>query len=523
MNIQIRKVLFQKKFLLLSLASFIVVQIVLSSVYPYLTKFIIDVILIKHQLDKLKFILPLIVVLLSIQLPVNVAVSYLCSKWCQLVILELRMIISNHFIKNKENSKKNGLFINSITNDCELIGNQLLSITINSLPNILLITVYLGLLIHLNLFLTLITLGIVPLFLLVSYIASKKVFQLTKGLQQYRDKLIEFLNSYIRNKLLIDLYGLMNEEKKNFFEITNKVKDINIKTNTLLSFLNNVTSMIVTVTPLITLFIGSLFVIDNQLSLGSLIAFNSYVALLFTPISKLLTIPPTYSQMKASIERIEQSDFSNKNFKNGTYIQSSELHQHLLEVHDFIPYVEDKALLPKGLNFSINKGEFLQIVGKNGCGKSVLLQSLINYHENFVGSIKIKKNLNTFYVPQENFLFYGTIRENLTKGLKDFDLKYLNYLISLFDFNVPLDQNVTPFSLSLSSGQMQKIKLIRALLSKPNLLLLDEVFANLDQQTAHTLIEQLAAMKLTTVFVYHGDLTNLLTNVNYKTLILDGR
>lgn len=68
---------------------------------------------------------------------------------------------------------------------------------------------------------------------------------------------------------------------------------------------------------------------------------------------------------------------------------------------------------------------------------------------------------------------------------------------------------------------MQKIKLIRSLLSKPDLLLLDEVFANLDKQTIKLLIEHLNIIKLTTLFVYHGEIKNLPPNFSCTNLGLD--
>ena len=380
--------------------------------------------------------------------------------------------------------------------------------------------VYLGILIQLNLLLTAITLIVIPLFLLIAYVTSKKVFILTKELQHYRDKLIEFLNSHVRNKLLIDLYNLKQQEQQEFSEVAIQVKNVNIKTNTILSFLNNLSSLIAITTPLLTLFIGSILVIHNELSLGSLIAFNSYTALLFSTFSKLLTIPPIYTQMKASIDRIEQAKFSELIYHKGNYLNQPLPDTQLIVVKDFVPFIENSPLLISEVNFVIRKGDLLQVTGKNGCGKSILLKCLINYHENFSGNIQVKPKLNITYIPQEHFLLEGTIQENLLKGLKIYDRHYMHFLIELFKFELPLNQEVTPFSLTLSSGQLQKIKLIRALLIKPDVLLLDEVFANLDHETTITLINYLKEINLTTIFVYHGDMTFLLSQTNYQVLDL---
>ncbi|AUB54416.1 ATP-binding cassette domain-containing protein [Enterococcus mundtii] len=519
--IQVKKILLKRKLLLLTLASLMVIQICISASYPYLTKVIVDEVLMKKQVDKLKVIIMVAVILIVVQVPLNIIVSYLCSKWNQLIIFELRKNVSMSFFDSKENSKKNGLFINTITNDCELIGKQLLNIIINSFPNILLIVIYLSILIFLNPFLVGILLLGLPLFLLIAYFTSKKVSVLTKELQRYRDRLVEFLNSYVRNKLLIDLYGARREETNYFYKVSTQLKDVNVKTNTIISFLNNISNLIAVITPLITLLVGSFLVINNKLSLGSLITFNTYTALLFSPIGRLLNISPMISQLKVSIERIKEVKIPAEIYKEGIYDRFLCSDDCLISVSKLIPYVEKRPLLKTELNFNIKKGELLKISGKNGIGKSILLQCLINYHKNFTGYIQIDKNVKIIYIPQENFLFEGTVKENLTKGLPEYEIDFLFYLIRKFKFEIDLNRKVNAFSLNLSSGQLQKIKLIRALLSKPDILLLDEVFANLDHETSITLINYLRENLLTAIFVYHGDTERLLKQNEYNTLNLD--
>lgn len=304
--------LLQHKITLFILSVLILFQMTLSTIFPYLTKFIIDDVLMKQNLSNLKRIFFFTIVIILLQIPINIGVSYYCSKWTQLVIYKLRQDISQIFISQKENANDNGLFVNTITNDCELIGNQLLSLLLNGVPNILLILLYMIVLFQLNIKLTIIALLVVPLYIIMSYITSKKVFVITKELQKYIDKLIEFLNSYVRNKLLIDLYNLKESERRNFEIVIGQVKDSNVKANTILSFFSNLSGLVSIISPLLILFIGSIMVIKNELSIGSLIAFNSYIALLFVPLGKLLNVLPIYSQMKVSIERVEQSNYFQK-------------------------------------------------------------------------------------------------------------------------------------------------------------------------------------------------------------------
>ena len=325
----------------------------------------------------------------------------------------------------------------------------------------------------------------------------------------------------MRNKLLIDLYKLKDEKQKEFTHSVEQVKDVNIKTNTILSFLGNISGLLTVVIPLITLFFGSLLVVYHQLSLGSLVAFNSYSAILFLPLGKILDIPALFSQMNVSLNRIESLNFSNESYALGEYSTSTLEDKVLLFVRNFIPYVESKALFTKKLSFSVLEEDILRISGANGVGKSILLKALVGYHENFEGEIKKKSDSQIVYIPQENFLFDGSIKDNMTKGIESYELVQLLRLVNILSFELPLSQEVSSVTISLSSGQLQKIKLIRALLSKPDILILDEVLSNLEDSAIINFISYIKEIKLTTIFIYHGNFDLYLNKNEYNDINLN--
>ena len=185
MKINYKNIFEKHKFLLSILGVFMFLQIVVSTIFPYITKFIIDNVLVSGHLQNLKIILIITLVLVVSLIPINVAISYFSSKWLQLTIFDFRQMIAAKFLDSKENSNNNGLFINTIINDCEIIGNQFLSILLNGVPNILLIILYIVVLLSLDLKLTLLILITIPIFIFVSYITSKKVFTLSKKLQGF--------------------------------------------------------------------------------------------------------------------------------------------------------------------------------------------------------------------------------------------------------------------------------------------------------------------------------------------------
>lgn len=520
MTVNIKKMMSAQKALLTLLGACILMQLIVSVTFPYLTKFIVDNVLVKHQIGDLKHFLLITFILVLFLIPINISVNYLCSKFVQNIIFDLREKIGNQFLNARENAKDNGLFINSISNDAEVIGNQLLNLIIKSVPNLLLILLYLVALLSLNLKLTLYTFLSFPLFIIVAYVTSKKVFKLSKQLQEYRDQLINFLNAYVRNKLPIDLYGLKEEENKKFLGTIRHLRKVNIKSNTLLSFLININSLISTIVPLFTILLGSIMVMHHELSIGSLLVFNTFVGLIFSPLSQILDLPALYAQMKVSIERLEKTIQPNFQ-RNGDY-QVKDLPSSIpLIVENLIPLVNEIPLFSKSLSCRLERGKFVRITGANGIGKSVLLKCLINYHSQFTGKIQKEVQDKFIYVPQETFLFEGSVKENLVKGLENYSEYELESLMEYLHFDVALDQSVSPFTMTLSSGQLQKIKLIRALLSDPTVLILDEVLSNLEESVIQEILCYLKAKNLTVLFVYHGNFDHFFEESEYEVLNLN--
>lgn len=145
---------------------------------------------------------------------------------------------------------------------------------------------------------------------------------------------------------------------------------------------------------------------------------------------------------------------------------------------------EIKAL--KDISFSINEGEFIGIVGPSGSGKSTLLSILSNLEEYTSGEIIKKDNLKIGYMMQDDLLFpWLTIYQNCLLGLKINKIltkenkEYAKHLLNTYG----LEEFVNNYPQDLSGGMRKRVALIRTLVTRPDLILLDEPFSALDYQT----------------------------------------
>ncbi len=140
----------------------------------------------------------------------------------------------------------------------------------------------------------------------------------------------------------------------------------------------------------------------------------------------------------------------------------------------------------KDLSFQVSAGDIIALVGPSGCGKSTLLSIIAGLDKDYKGDIKIKDNIKMAYMLQSDALFpWLTIYENAILGLKitnlltKENLSYVDYLLKYYE----LDEFKNNYPKSLSGGMKQRLALIRTLAMKPDLLLLDEPFCALDQQS----------------------------------------
>jgi len=269
---------------------------------------------------------------------------------------------------------------------------------------------------------------------------------------------------------------------------------------------------------------GSVFITNGSLSPGDLIAFLLYLDLFFAPIQQLSQVFDAYQQARVSLDRIGQllaTPTSVPAPVDGVVPDRLRGDIVFEDVRFKYPSAVDEAL--RGLELHVQPGETVALVGETGAGKSTVVKLVARFYDVTGGSVTIDGipvdrfdpvalHQQLGIVPQEAFLFSGTIRDNIAYGRRaasDAEVEASARAVGAHDFIASLPggyrQPVSERGRSLSSGQRQLIALARAHLVDPAILLLDEATSNLDLATEAQVTRAIgiASSGRTTILIAH--------------------
>lgn len=275
---------------------------------------------------------------------------------------------------------------------------------------------------------------------------------------------------------------------------------------------------------IIVLWIGSTQVLNGSISFGELLTFNALLAYFLDPIQNIINLQPTVQTALVAAERLseildlelEKSEQEDKKIKPQSLKGNIEFKN-----VDF--RYGTRNLILKNINITIKKGERIALVGESGSGKTTLAKLLLNFYQCENGEILVN-NYNLLdinvealrdkiaYISQETFLFNGTILENLMLGNP-----YLTYeevieaceKAQIHDFinSLPLRYNtlVEENGSNFSGGQKQRLSIARAILRKPEILIMDEATSNLDSITEKAIERTIHDFSegMTTIIIAH--------------------
>lgn len=346
------------------------------------------------------------------------------------------------------------------------------------------------------------------------------VFVFNKPYRNLNQKLMEdgaMLNAYLYESVNgVDTLKAFRAEKE-ASERTEKlyVKQIkeSLKLMKLNVFRSSITGIVGLVGGTLILWIGAYKVIQGELTLGQLMVFNSLLVYFVDPVSNLIDLQPQMQTAIVAADRLgeilelelEYTALEAKKMKL-VHLQGN------LRIENLDFRYGTRALTLTDMNLHINSGERVAFVGESGSGKTTLAKLLLQYYQQEKGDIYISDNnvkdiqLDTLrekiaYVHQETFLFSGSIMENLMLGNPNLTMDEVVEACKqaqAHDFicGMPLryESRLEENGSNLSGGQRQRLSIARALLKKPDILILDEATSNLDTVTEKALQQTIDAI-----------------------------
>lgn len=394
-----------------------------------------------------------------------------------------------------------GDILSRVTNDVDTVSDSLQSSIISAFRSALSVIITLVMMLTISPRLTLIGLVTVPITLWFSSTVVKKTQRFFKGQQSAMGRLSGYIEEMYTAHSIIKAYSGEEEACSQFSEINRELRDYGRKAQFISGVLSPIVGFIGNVGYVLVTVVGAMMILGGELLVGDLQAFIRYLRQLSDPINETVSIVNVLQSTVAAAERIFEVLDADEELPEREPPVIPEESRGAVELTDVHFGYELGSEVIRGLDVLVQPGEQVALVGETGAGKTTIVNLIMRFYDVTQGSIKVdgvdirdmpREVLRQRFgmVLQDTWLFHGTILENIRYGRLDATdeevreaarLAYADGFIAQlpggYDFVLGED------ALNLSQGQRQLLTIARAILSNPEILILDEATSSVDTRT----------------------------------------
>ena len=476
----------------------------LGPLRPYLTKIAVDKYIANSDYHGLLLIGVLLLASLLLQAVIQYFLTYYTQYLGQRTIYDLREQLFTHTQKlalRFFDKTPIGRIVTRVTNDIGSLNDLFSSGIVMIFSDVFIILWIFAFMFFMDVKLSLVTLSVLPILIYGTFLFRKKVRISYRDVRLHLARLNSYMQEHITGINVVQIFHKQKDERERFYNINKDYRESWIRAVFYYAVFYPGVEIISSIAVGLIIWYGGGEVIRSSLTIGVLFAFLQYTEMFFRPIRDLSEKYNIMQTAMASSERIF------KLLDNETFVKNPEKPVTFDKVKGKIEfkdvcfaYNKDEYVL-RNINFKINAGETVAIVGHTGAGKTSLINILTRFYDIQKGSILVdgidissidKKELRKYIsiVLQDVFLFSGTIRSNISmdnENIPEEQIINSAKLVGAHPFIEALpkkyDEIVMERGATLSVGQKQLISFARALAYNPQILVLDEATSSVDTET----------------------------------------
>lgn len=507
-------------------------SLLLSFAFPLAMRYLIDVALARRDSAEVARVIVMLGAAYLTQVGMSYVANYLYVRAANEFVLRLRRSLFERILALRyevAGGTGTGDLIARVMEDVGRIQTFYMSTSLRLITSVLSIVIALVLLIRMNVSLTVVASAAVPLQFLLYQVVARKAQALSRRVQHQVGKVTSWIAESIRGLMEIKVLTAERFARDRFRRLLAEHGNLKVTLHLVSCAASHGGTLLTSLAPLVVIWFGSLLIARGEFTIGTLVAFTTTVARLYSPIDGLAGLNLDLRIMVGAAERVMDLR-ENLLCEPDEPVFPRDQDQYALKWgdvqfdHVWFRYRDNTPFILRNLSFRIGQGEHIALVGDNGTGKTTVARLILGLLEPTQGEVliggqsvsQVPRDLlrrKITYISGEPYVFNATLRENLLIAKPDATDDELLDVLEAMNIEIGnglcLDTVLAEGGVRLSAGQRQRISLARALLRAPEVLILDEATSSLDAPFERHLLRVIADRfrGKTVVFIAHREST----------------